>query len=240
MTPGMVELRAPEGLATSSPSLSVRVHAAGKFFELDARRWLLKGLTYGPFAPNSDGDHLPEMPRLAADFRQLRALGANCVRIYHEPFVAFLDLALQHDLRVFVDVPWEKHRCFFEDYTALRDARRCVRSTAATIGHHPALFALSVVNEIPSDVVRFYGHRRVGAFVEELIDVVKQEAPDCMATFANYPSTEFLRPDGGLPLLQRVFEPRPDARQLSRSLATSRRVQTADPRRVRHRFVPQR
>jgi GT2 family glycosyltransferase len=193
--PGALRVRADNTAQT--PFAGARVRAAGKFFELGGQRWLLKGLTYGPFVPNSNGDHLPELPRLSADFRQICTLGANCLRVYHKPSTALLDLALEHDLRVFVDVPWEKHRCFFEDHSALQDARQRVRTTAAEVGGHPALFALSVVNEIPSDVVRFYGHRRVGAFVEELIDVVKQEAPNCMATFANYPSTEFLRPDAG-------------------------------------------
>src|SRR5207249_6425891 len=34
-------------------------------------------------------------------------------------------------------------------------------------------------------------------FVNELMDIVKQAAPDCLTTFANYPSTEFLNPCGG-------------------------------------------
>jgi len=134
---------------------------------------------------------------MAADFAQARALGANCLRVYHKPTPQLLELALEHDLRIFVDVPWEKHRCFFEDWTALQDARQRVRTTARELGGLPGLFALSVVNEIPSDVVRFYGRRRVAQFVEELIDIVKQEAPTCLTTFANYPSTEFLRPDAG-------------------------------------------
>jgi hypothetical protein len=193
------ELAATGGAATRALSAqpaprSSRVRVAGKFFELDGRKWYLKGLTYGPFAPNADGLFLPDRDRLRLDFRQIRELGANCIRVYHRPPVWLLDEALEHDLRVFVDVPWEKHRCFFEDTSAQEAARDEVRQTARELGAHPGLFAVSVANEFPSDIVRFYGRARVARFVDELIEAVKAEAPDCPATFANYPSTEFLRP----------------------------------------------
>ena len=64
------------------------------------------------FAPNRARLHLPESEQMRADFAQIRALGGNCARVYHRPPRWVLDLALEHDLRVFVDVPWEKHRCF--------------------------------------------------------------------------------------------------------------------------------
>ena len=93
-----------------------------------------------------------------------------------------------------VDVPWEKHRCFFEDWSSQEGAREAVRKTAREIGGHPAVFAISVANELPNDVVRFYGATRVQAFLGELLDIVHQEAPDCLATYANFPTTEFLQP----------------------------------------------
>lgn len=187
---------APVTMVGSNDSAS-RVRVCGKFFELDGRKWYLKGLTYGPFAPNSEGLFLPERKILHADFKQIRSLGANCLRLYHRPPLWVLDEALEQDLRVFVDVPWDKHRCFFEDWSAQRAARDEVRRTAGELGDHPALFAISVANEIPSDIVRFYGRDRVARFVDMLIDTAKQAAPDCPVTFANYPSTEFLRPVAG-------------------------------------------
>jgi glycosyltransferase involved in cell wall biosynthesis len=139
----------------------------------------------------------PSATKFGADLRQVRDFGANCIRVYHRPPTWFLDEALEHDLRVFVDVPWEKHRCFFEDWSSRQAARDEVRRTARELGGHPGLFAISVANEFPSDIVRFYGRGRVARFVDDLIDSVKQESPGCLATFANYPSTEFLRPAGG-------------------------------------------
>jgi glycosyltransferase involved in cell wall biosynthesis len=157
-----------------------------------AEKWYLKGFCYGPFAPNSQTAYLPERVYWRNDLAQIRSLGANTVRLYHTPPSEFLDDALEAGLRVFIDVPWEKHRCFLEDWSSQEDARNRIRETARTMGVHPAVFAISVVNEFPNDVVRFHGHRRLERFVGELIDIVKQEAPDCLATFVNFPTTEFL------------------------------------------------
>jgi glycosyltransferase involved in cell wall biosynthesis len=181
-----------EGNEPTHPLNLPRVETHGKFFRLDGRKWYVKGLTYGPFRPNSRGEFLPERDGWNADLAQIRSLGANVLRTYHIPPRAFLDDALRHDLRVLIDVPWEKHRCFLEDWDSQEEARRRVRETARTLGDHPAVFAISVVNEFPSDVVRFHGHRRLERFVGELIDAVKQEAPACPATFVNFPTTEFL------------------------------------------------
>ncbi len=171
-----------------------RIHVSGKLFGLAGRKWYLKGLVYGPFAPNSDGLPLPERPQLLRDLAQMRELGANCIRLYHPPPSSFLDDLLEHELRVMVDVPWEKHRCFFEDWGSQQDAIKRVRQTARQIGKHPAVFAISVANEIPHDVVRFYRARKVEPFLDDLLTCARDEAPECLFTYSNYPSTEFLNP----------------------------------------------
>lgn len=176
----------------SPPSL--RVRTAGKFLRLGARKFHVRGFSYGPFAPNRAGEPWPEFECVRRDMSLMRELGANSFRVYFPPPEWLLDLAHAEGLCVFVDVPWEKHRCFFEDWKARDTARRRVLETARSAGHHPAVMAISVVNEIPADVVRFYGPRRVERFIEELLDGVKQEAPECLATFVNYPTTEYLQP----------------------------------------------
>jgi len=57
------------------------------------------------------------------DFAHIRLLGANTVRVYVPAPKWFLDEALEQGLFVFIDIPWEKHRCFFEDWQALECAR---------------------------------------------------------------------------------------------------------------------
>ncbi len=50
------------------------------------------------------------------------------------------------------------------------------------------------MNEYPADLVRFIGKSKVEDLIDDLIGIVKEESPDCLATFANFPTTEYLRP----------------------------------------------
>jgi GT2 family glycosyltransferase len=180
---------APVGAADSSR----RVRLDGKFFRLGDRKFWVKGVTYGPFEPRQDGAHLPDRIQLEADLRQIAGLGANTVRVYHVPPRSFLDAAQAFQLKVLVDVPWSKHRCFLDDREDRESGRRAVREAARAAKGHPALLALSVVNEIPPDVVRWLGRERVAAFFDELVDVARQEDPEALLTFSSFPSTEYLQ-----------------------------------------------
>jgi O-antigen biosynthesis protein len=171
-----------------------RIGVSGKFFRAGLDKWYAKGFCYGPFAINREGENLPERCQVAADFAHMARLGATCVRTYFPPPLWLLDIAVEHELRILIDVPWEKHRCFFEDWTALEQSRSAIRATARNLGRHPAVFAICVANELPNDVVRFYGPRRVQTFLDELLEIVHQESPECLATYANFPTTEFLQP----------------------------------------------
>jgi glycosyltransferase involved in cell wall biosynthesis len=175
----------------------VRPKVAGKFLRCGSEKFYVKGFSYGPFAPNGDGEPLPERDQVRRDFAHIAELGANTIRIYFPPPEWLLDEALRQGLFVFIDVPWEKHRCFFEDWEAMERARDRVRQTARELGNHPAVMAISVVNEFPVDVVRFQGPHRVERFIEELLAIAKDEAPDCLVTFVNFPTTEFLKVRGG-------------------------------------------
>lgn len=180
--------------SSDSDQVANRIRCSGKFFRLGDLKWYVKGFTYGPFRPNSQGEPLPEAGQVRRDFADMRDMGANALRTYFPPPLWLLNLAMEFELRVLIDVPWEKHRCFFEDWDALEAARGEIRRVARNLGNHQAVFAISVVNEFPNDIVRFYGHCRLERFVDELLDIVHQEAPDCLATFANFPTTEFLQP----------------------------------------------
>lgn len=171
-----------------------RVRRDGKFFRLGAKKFHVKGVTYGPFELDSDGHPLPSLDQVRKDFEQMLDLGANCVRIYHNPPKWFLDLAEEMGLKIFLDVAWPKNLTFIGNDEIEQQARDAVRSAARECGSHPAIFAISVVNEIPADIVRYVGADKVEDFIDELIDIVKEECPDCLATFANFPTTEYLRP----------------------------------------------
>ena len=138
----------------SSEPVLVRVRVDGKFFRLGKEKFYAKGVTYGPFAPNTQGEHFPELPQTRLDFAQLRVLGANLLRVYDVPPKWFLDLAIQNGLRLLVDVPWNKHLCFLDSEEKRQEIRTLVRAAATACARHPAVFAISVVNEIPADIVR--------------------------------------------------------------------------------------
>ncbi len=180
--------------AAAAPPRPPRVTLDGKFFRLGAEKFWVKGVTYGPFAQNSKGLFLPEPAQMARDFEQIRGLGANTIRLYHAPTVEVLDLAQAHGLKVFIDIPWSKHRCFLDDPADLATGRAAVRQTVRALKGHPAVFAYSVVNEIPSDVARWSGHQAIEAFIDELVSIAHEEDPEALVTFASYPPTEYLQP----------------------------------------------
>jgi beta-galactosidase/beta-glucuronidase len=112
------------------------------------------------------------MEQTVRDFQQITELGANVLRVYYAPPKWFLDLALSHGLRVLVDVPWNKHLCFLDAEDTRNEAIEAVRKAALSCAGHAAIFAISVVNEIPPDIVRWSGGAAVAKFIEELVDVV--------------------------------------------------------------------
>ncbi|MCC6424584.1 MAG: glycosyltransferase [Phycisphaerales bacterium] len=171
-----------------------RIRRDGKFFRLGDEKFFVKGVTYGPFAPDAAGHPLPSAERVKEDFAQMRQLGANCARIYHVPPAWFLDLAHESGIKVFLDVAWPKNLMFVGDDELTRQAQEAVRAAARACGNHPALFALSVVNEIPADLVRYSRREKIEEFIDDLVLVAKAEAPDCLVTFANFPTTEYIQP----------------------------------------------
>jgi glycosyltransferase involved in cell wall biosynthesis len=184
---------ADPGAATQAAS-TPRVVVDGKFFRRGGKKFHVKGVTYGPFAPDEHGETFGSAQQAAKDLKRIVELGANTLRVYYVPPRWFLDLVAEHGLCVFVDIPWPKHLCFLDRKELQDEARRAVREAVASCAGHPAVFAFSVVNEVPSEVARWSGPKRVERFIEELVDMARAIDPGCLFTFASYPPTEFLRP----------------------------------------------
>ncbi len=182
-------------MAEAVPSRS-RVSVDGKFFRLGTDKLYIKGLAYGPFAPSSaaEASGFPSPEQAARDFAQIRSLGANTLRIYEVPPKWFLDFAAAQSLKLLVDVPWRTHVCFLDSAEHRQEAFTAVRRAVVACAHHPAVLALSVANEIAPDVVRWSGAAAIADFIDELIVEAKHLDSECLCTFANYPPTEYLRP----------------------------------------------
>jgi GT2 family glycosyltransferase len=166
----------------------------GKFFRLAGKKFYLKGVCYGPFSPEGAEGTFASREQTARDFAQIRELDANLIRVYHVPPRWFLDLASEHGLKLMIDIPWHKHLCFLDSEKLKTGAREAVRQAVQACAGHPAVFAYSVANEIAPDIVRWSGAKAVADFIDELVAEAKRIDPDCLCTYTNFPSTEFLRP----------------------------------------------
>ena len=171
---------------------SQRVKVDGKLFRRGNERLRIQGVTYGPFRPNAAGELLPERRVVAADFAQMQAAAINAIRTYNPPPVWLLDLAQQNRLTVLMEIPCPRHLDFLECAATRRDARERVVSAVRVTRDHPALLGCCVGNEIPSELVRWYGARRVERFIRELADAARQVDPGILVTYSSYPPTEYL------------------------------------------------
>jgi len=171
-----------------------RVIVDGKFFRLGPRKFCVKGVTYGPFAPDDNGETFASREQTRCDFEQIRGLGVDLVRVYYVPPPWFLELAAEHELKVLIDIPWPKHLCFLDSAGSRSEALRTVGQAVAACKGFPAVFAYSVVNEIPAEIVRWSGPARVTRFIEELVEEAKSIDQDTLCTFTSFPPTEFLHP----------------------------------------------
>ena len=177
----------------SLPALDGRAPTiGGKFFFIGDHKLYLRGVSYGPFAASSHGFPFPEEETLERDLRLMVEVGANCLRTFTVPPRWLLDRAAEHGIRVLVTIPWAQHVSFLDRRELVAQIRGTVRAAAENCGNHPALFGLLIGNEIPPDIVRWYGPERVREFLRSLVDVVKQRAPSTLVSYANFPSTEYL------------------------------------------------
>ena len=179
---------------SASPESVLRIQIDGKFFRLGTVKFFPKGVTYGPFPPNSLGEPFPAPPQANRDFDQIRELGANVIRVYDVPPRWLLDLAARHGLHLMVDVPWNQQACFLESPPLREAARQAIRSAVRQCRGHAAVFAFCVANEIPANIVRWSGATAVADFLDDLVAVAKAADPECLCTYGNYPPTEYLQP----------------------------------------------
>ena len=109
-----------------------RVTVDGKFFRRGAEKIFIKGVTYGPFAPDVQGETFASPEKTACDFTLIRELGVNLLRVYNAPPRWFLDLAAQNDLLLLVDVSWFSPRCPINPAAAREAARPAAAPISVT------------------------------------------------------------------------------------------------------------
>ena len=170
-----------------------RLSARGKYIYQDGQKFFARGVSYGPFAPNSRGESYPEPDRVAADFALMGELGVNLVRTYVTLPPWMFDLAAKYGLRLMAGFYWPQHLAFLDSPEMMRDIRNTVRQEIAALRQFKdTIFAYSIGNEIRSDIARWHGPRAVSRFLAELYDIGKQLDPAGLFTYSNYPSAEYL------------------------------------------------
>ena len=170
------------------------VRAVAKFFFEGDRKFFVKGVTYGPFPPDTGGEFLGTPTQLDRDLALMAEMGLNVLRIYHRPPLWFLDRCAAAEMRVLITLPWAKHVEFLREQRQREAVTESVRAAVAEHAGHPAIFGYLVGNEISPTMVRWLGVRRVTEFIEHLIRVSREANPNVLYSYASYPPTEFLLP----------------------------------------------
>jgi GT2 family glycosyltransferase len=171
--------------------LPARPAVRGKFLYAGDEKLYVRGVTYGTFRPDHEGNEFREED-VERDFAAMVAAGVNAVRTYSVPPRWLLDTAAHHGLRVMVGLPWEQHVTFLDDDRRVRSIEERVRAGVRACEGHPAVLCYVVGNEIPTPIVRWHGRRPIERFVERLYRAAKSEDPDGLVAYVNYPSTEYL------------------------------------------------
>ena len=175
-----------------SPASALRLAVHGKFLYLGDEPFFIKGVTYGPFKPESDGSEYHTRQQVDIDFAMMAENGINAVRVYTAPPRWLLDTAQRYGLFVLVGLPWEQHLAFLDNPRMRESIVEKVRGNVEACAGHPAVLAFAIGNEIPAPIVRWYGHRRIERFLKRLYTVAKEADPGALVTYVNYPTTEYL------------------------------------------------
>ena len=180
-------------LRPPAPTTPSRPRVGGKFLFVGGEKTYIRGVSYGAFRPDSQGNEYHDIATIERDFAQMAANGINAVRIPHTtPPRSLLDAAQRHGLWVMVGLSAEQYLGFVIDKRRDVDIERVVRERVRRCAGHPALLCYALGNEIPAPVARWYGHRRVERYLARLHRAVKDEDPNGLVTYVNYPSTEYL------------------------------------------------
>src|SRR5947209_18958418 len=125
-------------------STNSRIRPVSKFFFEGDRKFFIKGATYGPFKQDEKGNSFGRSEQVDIDFRMMREIGLNVLRVYHPPPDWFLEKCYAAGMRVLITLPWEKHIEFLREKKVRNDIVRRVRSTVRRyVGNSAVLGSLA-------------------------------------------------------------------------------------------------
>jgi O-antigen biosynthesis protein len=118
----------------------------GRFLNVNGRRFWIKGVTYGTFRPNADGEPFPTRAQVQQDFERMREVGVNSVRLYTPPPDWVADAAHEAGLFLIPDVCWGPRRCDFDDPARLKQLFDWTREHSRRLANHPSILLFSIGN----------------------------------------------------------------------------------------------
>src|SRR5467141_116681 len=180
--------------SSKEPTLAAeRPRVRGKFLFLGDEKIRDKGVTYGTFAQDENGIERFVPQIVERDFASIAENGFNVVRTYTVPPRWVLDTAWRNGLRVMVGIPVEVPMALIDEPGKPGEIEDWARKQLRTCAGHPAVFCYTIGNEIAPSIVRWQGHGRIEKFLERLYRVAKQEDPEVLVTYVNFPTTEYLQ-----------------------------------------------
>jgi O-antigen biosynthesis protein len=198
-------VEAPAAVAKAPPAVVPvlgRPVVRGKFLFSGDTKVYVKGVTYGAFKADENGNEYTDLTTIDRDFAQMADAGINTVRIPHTaPPRALLDLAHRYGLWVMVGLSAEQFVGHLIDRNKkCPDIDAIIGEKVAQVAGHPALLCYAIGNEIGAPQVRWLGSRRIERFLHRIYRNVKSVDPHGLVTYVNYPTTEYLQ----LPFLDLV------------------------------------
>jgi GT2 family glycosyltransferase len=164
----------------------------GKFLYLDGEKFFIKGVTYGWFPPEeNDGVPYPKPDVVRKDFELMKSAGINTIRTFDPPPEYVIKIADEYDIKVIVGI-WVWHKYIFDDPKFLEHYKKEVKDTITKCSAHDNVIMYTIGNEIPIEIIRWYGNKVIERFLFELYKTAKKTDPGCIVTYVNYPTTEFL------------------------------------------------
>jgi len=173
--------------------VNARPRVEGKFLFVGEEKFWVRGISYGTFQIDENGEERLAREMVERDFAEIAKNGFNVVRVHTGPPRWLLDVAQKNGLRVMVGLNWGEQMAFLDQPDRRDEIEAKVRRWIRRCSGHPAVFCYSIGNEITSSIVRWHGKRQVEKFIQHLYHAAKQEDPDALVTYVNYPSTEYLR-----------------------------------------------
>lgn len=171
-----------------------RLVTSGKWLREGGEKWRMKGVSYGPFKPNSRNEPFPEDEGLTNDLEHIRDLGFNTIRLYELPTAKVIEKATALGLRLLAGIPWTDHVDFLRNPQQARASKQKIVEAVMHLREVPCVAAFLIGNEIEKTLVRWMGPARVRTFLEDVIESCREIAPQSLFSYATYPSTEYLIP----------------------------------------------